>query len=271
MSKENLTREEVRERYLALEKEGKFDQHVDPIDMSIVIPVTKDYHYYPQSIGESLSKWLRYNFVVKPYSFYVNHHYLETKVVGRENLKGIKKAIVTSNHVQMFDCLALKKAMHGHYLNIVAASFNNFKGSLGDGMRSAGMLPLPESLEGMPSFEKAIKKSFDKNHYVLFFPEQSEWWYYEKVRPFKDGAFHFALKNDVPVVPCFISFEERKKKIKDPIGMYPKRMIIHILKPIYPSKEEIPYLEKRSKLAEAAFNETKECYESVYHKPLSYK
>jgi hypothetical protein len=47
MAKEQLTREEVRAKYLALEKQGIFDQHVDPIDYSIVIPVKKDYHYYP--------------------------------------------------------------------------------------------------------------------------------------------------------------------------------------------------------------------------------
>jgi len=50
MSKENLTRAQVRERYLALEKKRVFDEHVDPIDMSIVIPVTKEYHYLPHEL-----------------------------------------------------------------------------------------------------------------------------------------------------------------------------------------------------------------------------
>ena len=86
--------------------------HVDPIDYDIVIPVTKDYHYYPKGLKETLTKKLRYDFVVKPFMRHVNHSFLETEVVGRENLRGIKKAMVTCNHVQMFDCIALKKAMN---------------------------------------------------------------------------------------------------------------------------------------------------------------
>src|SRR5574344_1606005 len=184
MSKEHLTRAQVRAKYLALEKQGLFDQHVDPIDMSIVIPVTKDYHYYPVGLAETLKRKLRYDFVVKPIMAKVNHRYLETTVLGRENLKGLKKAMVISNHVHMFDCMALKKAMRGHYLNIVAASFNNFKGFLGEGMRASGMLPLPEGFDGMKNFESALRKSFDKHHFVLFYPEQSDWWYYHKLPPF---------------------------------------------------------------------------------------
>lgn len=269
MAKEQLSRAEVRERYLAFEKEGKFDQHADPIDFSIVIPVTKDYHYYPQGLKEKIVHDCTYFFGVKPFMKKVNREFLETEVVGQENLRGIKRAIVTSNHVQMFDCVALKKAMGSHYLNIVAASFNNFSGKLGDAMRASGMLPLPASLSDMPSFEKALAKSLEKNHYVLFFPEQSEWWYYPKVRPFKDGAFHYALQYKVPIIPCFISFAPRKKAIVDPEGMYPQRFIIHILKPIYPEQGGV-LSQERNRLRDEAFLETKACYEETYQKPLSY-
>lgn len=270
MSMEKLTREQVKERYLALEKQGIFDQHVDPIDMSIVVPVRKDYHYYPIGLQETLRRKLRSFFLVRPFMNHVNRCFLETEVVGRENLRGVSKAIVTANHVQMFDCIAMKKAMKGHYLNIVAASFNNFSGSLGEGMRASGMLPLPESFDGMANFEAAMKRSFKENHYVLFYPEQSEWWYYPKVRPFKDGAFHYALKFDVPVIPCFISFAPRHKKIDDPEGMYPQRMIVHILQPIYPTHEG-PFAADRDSLKEKAFEATKHCYEETYGVPLSYQ
>lgn len=270
MAKEQLTREQVRARYLALEKEGKFDQHVDPIDYDIVIPVRKDYHYYPVGLKEKTARFLRYNFVVKPIMAHVNHHCLETSVVGRENLHGLKAAMVISNHVQMFDCMALKKAVKPHYLNIIAAPFNNFRGFLGDGMRASGMLPLPEKFDGMRNFEDAIAHSFSLHHFVLFFPEQSEWWYYRKPRPFKDGAFHYAVKNNVPVLPCFISFAPRKHVIKDPEGMYPERMIVHILKPIFPNPSHELKAE-RAYLRDAAFEECKACYEETYGIPLSYQ
>ena len=131
------------------------------------------------------------------------------------------------------------------------------------------MLPLPESFDGMSHFEDALELSLKKKHYVLFFPEQAEWWYYRKVRPFKNGAFHYALKYNVPIIPCFITFAPRKKKIDDPEGMYPERMIVHILAPIYPEEGKDFALE-RERLKATAFNETKECYENVYGIPLRY-
>jgi 1-acyl-sn-glycerol-3-phosphate acyltransferase len=270
MAKEKLTRAEVRERYLALEKQGIFDQHVDPIDYDIVIPVTKAYHYYPVGLKEKVVHDFRYAFGVKPFMRKVNKVFLETSVVGRENLKGITKAIVTSNHVQMFDCIALKEAVKGHYLNIVAAPFNNFRGTLGDAMRASGMLPLPQSYDGMKHFEEALALSLKRNHYVLFFPEQAEWWYYRKPRPYKDGAFHYALQFNVPIIPCFITFAPRHKPMDDPEGMYPERMIVHILKPIYPEKGE-DFRSMRDRLRDLAFAESKACYEEVYGIPLSYK
>jgi len=270
MSKENLTRAQVRERYLALEKKGLFDQHVDPIDMSIVIPVTKEYHYYPTSFVEGLQRRLRYAFVVRPFMSQVNGRFLETTVVGKGNLRGLKSAMIICNHIHMFDCLALKKAMAPHCLNIVAASFNNFKGALGESMRASGMLPLPESYDGMAHFEEALEKSFRKNHYVLFYPEQAEWWYYHKLRPFKDGAFHYALKYNVPIVPCFITFAPRKRAYPNPEGDYPERIIVHILKPVFPDRDA-DFKTERERLKSEAWNECKECYENTYEIPLSYE
>ncbi|MCI1244819.1 MAG: 1-acyl-sn-glycerol-3-phosphate acyltransferase [Bacilli bacterium] len=269
MSAETLSRKQVRERYLALEKKGLFDQHVDSIDMDKAIPVTKDYHYYPKSLSEWLVRTARYELGVRPFMRKINNRCLETEVVGRKNLRGVKSAIVVCNHVHMFDCVAIKKAMKGHYLNVVAASFNNFKGKLGDGMRASGMLPLPASFDGMKSFEAALEKSLRKRHYVLFFPERAEWWYYHKLRPFKDGAFHYAIKYGVPIVPCYISFAPRKKPFPNFEGDYPERMIVHILSPIYPDGQA-DFSHERERLKGEAFEECADCYERSYGVRLSY-
>ena len=130
MSKENLTRAQVRERYLALEKKGLFDQHVDPIDMSIVIPVTKEYHYYPTSFVEGLQRRLRYAFVVRPFMSQVNGRFLETTVVGKGNLRGLKSAMIICNHIHMFDCLALKKAMADEKVRLIRDGLVVYDGKL---------------------------------------------------------------------------------------------------------------------------------------------
>lgn len=264
---EALTREEVRNRYLSFEKEGRYDEHVDSIDLSKCIPVTPKYHYFPVGLKEKAVHAFRYECLVKPFMARKNHKDLETEVVGKENLRGIRSAIVVSNHVHMFDCVALKKAVSPHYLHIVAAPFNNFSGSLGDMMRASGMMPLPSGYEGMPSFEKAIGTALKKKRYVLFYPERAEWWYYHKLRPFKDGAFHYAVKYLVPIVPCFITFSSRKKPYSGKDGDYPERMTVHILRPIMPDPS-LPFAKERERMKREAWEECRDCYERSYGKSL---
>ena len=43
---------------------------------------------------------------------------------------------------------------------------------------------------------------------MLVYPEQSMWWNYRKPKPLKKGAYTFAAKNHVPVLPCFITMED---------------------------------------------------------------
>ena len=46
-----------------------------------------------------------------------------------------------------------------------------------------------------------------------------------------DGAFHYAVKNKVPVIPLFITFTKLGKKDKN--GIEQRRFHVHILEPIY--------------------------------------
>lgn len=270
MAKEQVTREEIHQRILALEKEQKFDTHVDPIDYSIAMPVDSSFHYFPVGLKERFARWATMTFGVDEFMVKVAHKWEELDVVGRQNIKGIKSAIVVSNHVQMFDCIAIKKAMKGHYTHFVAAPFNNMKGKFGDAIRAAGMMPMPNDfLKDLRYFESNIKRALEKHHYVTVYPEQSEWWYYEKPRPFKDGAFAWAVKFNVPVIPCFITFKPRKHPDPTPDHMYPRGMTVHILKPIYPNVNADPKAE-RIRLRDEAFNACKACYESYYGKPLAY-
>lgn len=269
MAKENATREEIRKRILELEKQKKFDVHVDPIDYSIALPVDSSFHYFPKGFKDKFHNFCIMNFGLRQFMRKVTHKWLELEVIGEENLKGIDSAVVISNHVQMFDCIALKAALRPHYTHIVAASFNNMKGPMGDSMRTAGMMPLPNDFHDMRVFDEAIKKALAMKRYVLIYPEQSEWWYYEKPRPFKPGAFYYAAKNDVPVIPCFITYKPRKKPDTTHEGMYPYGMIVHILPPIYP-KAELDAIANRDFLKDAAFESCKRCYEETYKKKLTY-
>ena len=93
------------------------------------------------------------------------------------------------------------------------------------------------------------------------------WWNYRKPKPLKKGAYKFAAKNNVPVLPCFITMED--SDIIDSDGFPVQEYTIHVASPIYPdaSKSE---RENVIAMMKQNYNVWKEIYESTYGVKLSY-
>lgn len=255
------TTPDVLEKIECAEREERFSDHLDPIDFSNCYPVDETFPYVPD--GKLLRKQKLQNFfIIRPFTFFVNHFLFHTKVYGRENLGDIKNAVLTCNHVNKLDALAVKHGIRRHRLKIMVGDFNNQKGKLGDYMRAAGIMPFSKNSGAFQKFMRAVSFYLKNDTYVLFFPEQSEWWCYEKPRPMKEGAFHFAVKNKVPVIPTFITF--RKTGKFDENGIEKRRFYLHIMPPIYPDaalsdKENMQQmLKKNEELCRAK-------YEEFYH------
>lgn len=116
-------------------------------------------------------------------------------------------------------------------------------------------LPIPESIHAKTSFVKTINKLLQNGETVHFYPEGSLWPYYEKIRHFKDGAFRFAVENNIPIVPMVFTFTKHTNFLK-----YIKKkpsITLTILEPIYPD-ERINKTESIKKLK-------KETYENMNH------
>ncbi|MFA6756017.1 MAG: 1-acyl-sn-glycerol-3-phosphate acyltransferase [Bacilli bacterium] len=252
-------RKEIFDKIKILEKEGRFNEHVDDIHLDNVYKVDSNYEYIKTHAKDKFIYWLKYNFVVKPFRSYHVHHTMHVKVNGRENLKGINNAIITSNHVFIYDCFANQYALRGHKTYITAAPFNSQKGSFGEYMRVGGMLPFSDDIGGMKNFIKTSSKLLKTNNYLLFYPEQSEWYCYEKPRPYLPGAFHFAVKFNVPIIPIFITFIHTGKK--DKYGYEKLKFVVNIMKPIYKDpnkddKENLEYLKDLNmKMCQDKYNE----------------
>ena len=134
-------------------------------------------------------------------------------------------------------------------------------------MRNCNTLPLSSNKATMKKFIKAVDKLLQKGQLILIYPEQSMWWNYRKPKPVKKGGFTFAAKNNVPVLPCFITMEDSEYKDSD--GLPVQKYTINIAKPIYPDKnkslpENVNYLMKEHNKA------WKEIYENAYGIPLTY-
>ncbi len=120
----------------------------------------------------------------------------------------------------------------------------------------------------MKKFFEALDVITKKNNYILIYPEQYMWWNYKKPRPFKNGAFKFAVKYDRPIIPCFITMEDSKTNI-DADGLPVQEYTIHIMKPIYPNKT-LGYTEAVQELKNKNFEMCKQVYEATYKIDLKY-
>ena len=118
-------------------------------------------------------------------------------------------------------------------MKLMTADFNNQKGRLGGYMRAFGILPFPSGHRLVRRFNDAVSYYLKKGDCILIFPEQSEWWGYDRPRPLKSGAFYYAVKNNVPVQPLFITCRD-SGRIKN--GVEKKYFDVHVA-------ERIPVIE----------------------------
>lgn len=249
------------------ERQGRFDVHTTPPELNLSLPVDEKYAY--------LRKGPKYFFpktFVNVVSYFkekkIIRNLFELEVIGEENLKGIPNSMVVCNHVHMFDCVIVRHVYKRKNIYITAAEFNNRSDFLGFLMRYLGMMPFSSNKKAMKNMNRAIKKVLTgKEGHILFYPEASEWWYYKKPRPFKVGAFHYAVQYNVPVQPMFITFEDIGKQDAD--GNPLPKATLHILPAIY-GKADLKRKEKIKDLSRRAFEAMKAVYEETYGEALVY-
>ena len=83
----------------------------------------------------------------------------------------------------------------------------------------------------------------------------------------KNGAFKMAVKNKVPVIPCFITMEDTGRTDQD--GFNIQAYTVWILPAIYP-KDNLTEKENADYLREENYRLWKELYEKVYGEKLKY-
>lgn len=248
------------------ERRGDFHFNVEPIDESGYDFVDEKYEHLSRGFGERLFH-LIVRLVAILAGIFINSIAFGMKVKGRKNLGCIKSAILTCNHVNDFDNLMVRNAVFGHRLYIVVGEFNNKKGFFGKALKAGGTLPLSANLRAMVNLRKAVDKLLKRRNFVLFYPEEAEWWMYEKPRPLRNGAFHFAATANVPIIPIFLTFSDPKGLRAKIIAT--KVVTVNILPPIYPQESQT-VMENVEAMRDANYRAWVQKYEEFYHKKLVY-
>ncbi len=251
------------------ELEGIFNKDTEENSFDGCEPLTENFPYIRKGFKHSIKHFI-FTTALKAYSKKINKELTNLTILGKANLKGVKGAIVTCNHVSKVDSFAVRAAV-GYNINYVAADFNNWKGLMGDIGRNTGFLPLPSDLNKnlMRKFNQSIEYYLKKGRKILIYPEQAMWREYKKPRPMKNGAFHYAVKHNVPILPLFITIKDKADSLDEQGRKNFGDYTIHILPAIYP-KHDLSNKENVDYLRQTNYHLWKEKYEAIYKIPLEY-
>ena len=259
-----------------LEREGKFD--VDPEKDPPTIELEPDQIDY---LRRSITDKLKARTANKIGETFLNNLLRKNKLIikeinGIENLNKVKTgAMLTCNHFNPFDSFTVEKVFRTSnqiknkklYKVIREGNYTNFPGLYGFLFRNCDTLPLSSNMRTMTIFMKAVDEILQRGDFILIYPEQSLWWNYKKPKPLKSGAFRLATRNNVPVIPIFITMQDSDKIGDD--GFQIQEYIVNIKEPIYPD-ENLSEKENTVIMKEKNSEVWKEIYEDFYKIPLTY-
>ena len=161
----------------------------------------------------------------------------DLKIEGIENIKKVDGgAISVSNHVLILDCAMVGLAF-GKRKIYYTTQEGSFKIPLVRKLiKYLRAVPIPENINNRKYFIKAMNNVLENGDIIHFYPEASLWPYYKKIRNFKNGAFDFAVKNNVPIIPMVYKFRRPEGYRK--IFKIKPDVTLSILKPIEANMNE---------------------------------
>lgn len=267
---------EVLKKIQQLELDRKFDVDVEDDPPTIVL--TPENIDYLRTTMTSKIKRIFANKVGEKFldDLLKNNKLIIKEIKGMENISELNTgAILTCNHFNPFDCFTIEKTfrLSGQaktrrlHKVIREGNYTNFPGLYGFFFRNCDTLPLSSNKRTMVEFMKAVDTLLQKGDFILIYPEQSMWWNYRKPKPLKHGAFKMAVRNNVPILPIFITMEDSDIIGED--GFPIQEYTVNVSKPIYPDLN-LSQRERTEKMLNENFEIWKKIYEDFYGISLEY-
>lgn len=216
------------------------------------------YPYLDDSLRFKLQNWVGYHFLLHGALAFVNWLTNGLHIQGRDILKKYKKelaggAITIANHCYKWDAPSVLRAVRASRNTRIPMFAENFNTADHWFLQAVGGIPIPNDFAAMKKFNEAFDEFHRRGYWLHVFPESANWRYYKPLRPFKKGAFTWAYKYNMPILPCIITYRERTGiyrlfgKKNEPL------LTVTIGEPIFPDhtqprKEEVNAMREKAHL-----------------------
>ena len=257
----------ILEKIAQLEREGRFDEDVENDPPSRVLEPDEIDYLNKGFLGNCRRMIAFACAYLYFWKLERNRDIVVHRAEGLAHLAGVQGAVITCNHFHPMDSFIMQRVFDdsGHkkrmYRVIREGNYTNFPGFYGFLMRNCNTQPLSSNLQTMKKFMKAVEQVLTEGNCLLIYPEQSMWWNYRKPKPLKSGAFDMAVKNHVPVVPCFITMRDTDKLGAD--GFPVQEYTPHLGAPIWPD-ESLPKSVAKEKMKQQTEAFCNQVYEKEY-------
>ena len=191
-------------------------------------PVDATYPYFDESFANKRLMFLGYMFVLRTLGWILRIKYgLRWKIEGEDKWRrsscGVRRwmkqfdlsrgAITIANHCYRHDCASVLTTFHASFHTRIPMFAPNFRTKDQIYLRIVGGVPIPDAEAGLSAM-KAFNAAFDEynklGYWFHIFPEAKRWDWYKPLRPFQKGAFTMAYKYRMPIIPCAVTYRERK-------------------------------------------------------------
>lgn len=238
-------------------------------------PVDNNFKFAHKNIIWRFFSFLIYYIFAIPACWFYEFFLSRIKIVNKKALKKMKGQTyyLYANHTAMFHdaCMPSIIAYPRRSKLISSSNAISIKG-VKNLVQMVGAMPVPDGLNGMPKFLKAMEYYHKKKYIISIYPEAHSWPYYTGVRPFKDSSFLYPINTNSPVVACFTAYSEPK-------GLFSKHRkvnkTIYLSDPIYPDltkPKKVAQRELRDKVYEFMVEKSKlSTYEYIKYLPIEEK
>lgn len=174
--------------------------------------------------------------IAYPILFLLTKIWMGLKIEGRENLNKVGDEYITvANHINMIDCAMITLSIFPRIPYFLTLQSNLEIPIIKYLVMLFRGIPIPRTLKGKEKMVNTIDGLLKRGEVVGIYPEGHLMPYYDGIREFKNGAFNFAVKNQVPILPIVFTFREPEGILKK----FKKKPFITltILEPEYPKAE----------------------------------